>query len=110
MIDTIKNAYKCLYAVRYGTNWRGDYQDVDGYVMLPSYTSIMGGKKARYGDCEMVIGWKAETEHVVCCLSVDSDGSYWTEIYTGWNDTDKWNTAIAEVWLKFCDSHASELI
>lgn len=97
-MDTIKNAYKCLYAVRYGTNWRGNYQDGPNASII-----------AKYGDCTVTIGWVPDTEHVRCVLTV-ADKTYSSEIYTGWNDADKWSTAVAEVWLKFCDSYASELI
>jgi len=97
-MDTIKNAYSCLYAVRYGTNWRGDYQDGSD-----------GSRIARHGDCTVTIGYVPGTEHVRCVLTA-AGKTYSSEIYTGWNDADKWSTAVAEVWLKICDSHASELV
>lgn len=91
-MNTIKNAYRCLYAIR----CRGDYEDGPN-----------GSRIATYGDCKAGIGLVPGTAYIRCTL-IAAGKTYLSDIYTGWNGADNWSTAIAEVWLKFCDSHASE--
>ena len=105
---TLKNIYRCLYAVTSGSNWRGPYIYKD--VHIAGLNNGETAQMAEIGNAKVIMGWKDGTEHVICELYVDGKLIIREEVYVACNEADKWRTAVADVWMKACMRYEGVLL